>query len=544
MTSSRLKTILATSTLLAASSLVASLALLSSQESSSTHAALLALCTSTFIISAALSIQCALVVFTYRSRTLPRHHITRRLSGTLVVGVLCCALIPANWLAHNHQRVVDLSAMRELSPGPGTQRVLSDLPGTIDATAFLEPHSDLKPVLDAYFAQLDGVTLTTLDQRSHPDEARRLSVRDNGVLVLEYLTTPDDHAPAIKRLDIGQSRQQSRQTVNNLDDTIAKQLRSLSSSRRTVYVLQGHGELSISGQGKRGPASFAQGQELLRTRLNLDVKPLGMFEGSLDAIPDDAGVVLVLGPQRALSTQQVDVLMRYMERGGALLIAHEPGTSHRSFEPLHERLLINFESTPLATTTRPVTLTNTRLDRYNILTRDIIDHPATSSFRDPRTQLSLLFPSTGYLEELAAPGGIRTTRVEPLVSSPSSSWADIDRDYDYDPETETRARRLLIAAARSTTPDQEDWRVVVMADSTALSDLVLARSPGNEALLLDHVAWLLEDTSSTDRLSDASQRTLAPLSGPDRHIAFAILATPTLLFLLLAWAIRRRRSHA
>lgn len=494
------------------------------------------------LIAVSTAIQAALIQFTHRAASLPPTHITRRIWSTLTFTTALTCLVPLGWLAHEHEQLVDLSAMRQIAPGASTRDATERLSGTLRITAFLPPTSDLVPVLSAYFTPLDAVEFTAIDQRSHPDEARRLSIRDNGSLVIEYTPTPGA-SPAIKRLDIGLSRQQARQTTTKLDSTMLSQIQSLTSSRRTIYVLQGHDELTVAGQKAGGPASFEQGRSLLERRLNLRVESLGLLEGGLNEVPDDAGAVLVLGPLRTPSTQQIAVLRRYLERGGALLLAHEPGYDVSVFEPLHERMLIRMDLTPLATQAQSLTLTKTRLDRYNIVTRDTVNHPATASFRDPREPLSLLFPSTGYLEETAAPDGFRKSFVEPLVGSPSSSWADLDGDYTYDPTTESRGRRILSLAVRPRPDtDQSAWRAIVMADSTVFSDLVLTRSQGNEALLLDHIAWLLEDTSSPGLPDDRGDRTLDLLGGPDRHLMLGLLASSPLLFMLIFGMLRRRRT--
>ncbi len=87
-----------------------------------------------------------------------------------------------------------------------------------------------------------------------------------------------------------------------------------------------------------------------------------------------------------------------------------------------------------------------------------------------------------------------------VVRAHHQSWNDANGNYQHDPPQETRKGWALAAAVTRRPPgstrQEEQGRAVVLADSDALSDQVLAltaRMRGNADFVLDGLKWLLGD---------------------------------------------------
>ena len=78
-----------------------------------------------------------------------------------------------------------------------------------------------------------------------------------------------------------------------------------------LYLLEGHGEAEL-------PATF---QEQLEKE-NIQVDPLSLL--TVDAVPEDAGCVMIYGPESDLSQKEVEMLDEYTSGGGKLLVMAGP----------------------------------------------------------------------------------------------------------------------------------------------------------------------------------------------------------------------------
>jgi hypothetical protein len=110
------------------------------------------------------------------------------------------------------------------------------------------------------------------------------------------------------------------ETLQNPDesDLINALLRLNSNERPDIYVITGHGEVSLSGRG-------AEGLGLLSRRLGelgFDVSELDTLRGG--EIPEDARLLILAGPQVPLKGPEAAQVRGWVEAGGSLLVCSEP----------------------------------------------------------------------------------------------------------------------------------------------------------------------------------------------------------------------------
>lgn len=85
---------------------------------------------------------------------------------------------------------------------------------------------------------------------------------------------------------------------------------------QTVYVLRGHGEPSVEGTSTIGVlVDYLQKQSLKVSSLSL---------ASTDAIPPDAGALLIIGPKFDLEEREAAILRAWWARRGRLLVLLDP----------------------------------------------------------------------------------------------------------------------------------------------------------------------------------------------------------------------------
>jgi ABC-type uncharacterized transport system involved in gliding motility auxiliary subunit len=88
--------------------------------------------------------------------------------------------------------------------------------------------------------------------------------------------------------------------------------------RQTLYFVQGHGEGNISDAGRTGFGLLRQELE----KANYVVKDLLLPRDK--GVPQDAAAVVVLGPQKDLAPEELELLEAYIGRGGKVLVMADP----------------------------------------------------------------------------------------------------------------------------------------------------------------------------------------------------------------------------
>jgi hypothetical protein len=266
--------------------------------------------------------------------------------------------------------------------------------------------------------------------------------------------------------------------------------------------------------------------------LNYRVKDLGVSQGLAVDVPDDATLVLVLGPRTPLLPEELASLDRYMERGGALLFALEPGTEV-TLGPLSQRFGVQFS---------PKLVVD---DKHFV----------------PQRRSEAEFMGAGELEdaEFAPEIGDAKPKRTYIVRSLTDAFADANGNFTHDAD-ETRGAANLIAASEGAPKEQQPaqpglpaepargMRAIIMADVQAISDGVLSAMPPNQALILDTVKWLGGEEQFTGEVSSEKDLPIQHTEDQDKVLFYStIIGAPLLVLfggLFSVWLRRRPTRRA
>lgn len=180
------------------------------------------------------------------------------------------------------------------------------------------------------------------------------------------------------------------------------------STKKTIYFIEGHGEPDINDGEERGYLNIAkslgnEGHEAVRLLLASEQK-----------VPDDAGCLVLAGPQKRLLPGEVEIITEYLNQGGSLLVLLDP-MQESGLEPLLGDFGVRVQNTVVVDQFMRLFQGATLgldpiVETYGI-------HPITDNFKE-RT----IFPMARSLEKLDnAPVG---TTVTELASTSESSWAE------------------------------------------------------------------------------------------------------------------------
>ena len=415
-----------------------------------------------------------------------------------LIGALGLSLVfPVNYLATQHNERWDLAYFKTTEVGGSSAALVTNLTEPVTARIFLPTSSDVRSELVPYFEELEAANPTmfqvqVLDHAAEPALAKELKIRDNGYVALTLNDGTED--AVTKSWKIGDELDKAKRNLKKLDEEFQKRLLDLAKGERVAYFTVGHGELNWKG-GDVPDDQISNLKKVMQT-LNFDVKELGLAQGLGDEVPDDATVVFVMAPTEPLLEGEVQALTNFVDRGGALFIAVEP-----EGEPLVDLLGhvgVKRGEGVLTSDTKFLRRTGDVSDKQNVVTNRYSSHESATTLSKYSRQLHLVTPTAGWLEEVQGRGKTTVT-----VRSDADAWADLNGDLSFDSASEKKDTRPMAMAATGpagTGPDGEalEYRVLVVADGTMLSDLVIANK-ANLQFLYDGTNWIMgeEDISGT-----------------------------------------------
>ncbi len=405
-------------------------------------------------------------------RRTTRYGLNAAVMIVLIFGVI--ALVEA--VSYRHNWRVDLTENKRQSLSPQTAKVLKELKAPVKAIAFLRPDIPGKRTtedrLKLYAANSDGkFSWETIDADSNPLRATRYGVTTYGTIVLEA---------EVKKGEVREEKVQDAE-----EETLTNALiRVTREGKRVVYFLKGHGEKELAGNERNGLSQLKAALE----KVNYETKDLLLAREA--KVPDDAGIVVVAGPEKDLLPNEMDALAGYVGRGGRLLLMADPFKAP-GLGGLVERYGIGLDNDVIIDVSGLGQMFNTGPEVP--IVADYPAHPVTQGFR-----LITAFPVARSITVKEKPAEGVTAQV--LARTSPESWGETNQEQiktgQVKPDPgETRGPLAVAAAAtvnvKATHADQKGAkaRLVVVGDSDFASNLAF-NAQGNRDFVLNILAWL------------------------------------------------------
>ena len=427
----------------------------------------------------------------------------------------------------------DVSYFKTASPGTATINLTKQFVQPVKVVLFFPQVNEVKNEVRGYFESLaadtGNITIEEHDQLISPAVATAYKVTANGTVVLTIPASKPDDKDGAKEgqgeaakpeeaksadkqesfkltIEPGTGRERmSRTELRELDSKVNTALMKLRRERRIAYMTVGHGELNDASStwAKSGGRIFAQNGGLQTNRikdtlrnLNFQVKELGLAQGLGNEVPDDATLVLVLGPLESLLDGELGALDRYLARGGRVLVALDP-LSEARLGLLEGRLGVRYDRTALTDDQLHVRFLNLESDKRWIVTDRFSSHASISTLTQA-ARAGIVLINAGSFEEVPFTGNGKPKRTI-VVKSRSSTFRDVDNDFKFNGATEKRQEYNLIASTEDPSAvsgkaqgdaKEEGMRAIVFSDVEIFSDFVQENSLPAQVLFSDAVKWL------------------------------------------------------
>jgi hypothetical protein len=219
---------------------------------------------------------------------------------------------------------VDFSYFKTSEPSASTKKLVAGLNEPIRVIGFFPEVSPVRYEVEGYLKKLAASTknmqVEMADRYLEPRLAKEMKIIQDGVILIQK-------GDAKRTVNVGTDMKDAAKNLKTLDRDFQERLYKLLRERRNLYLTVGHGEINDEQRGGPSAEETGRSAEILKTLLgkqNYTVKSLGLSQGLATDVPDDADIVLVLGPTEPFAPEEIASLGRYAKRGGKLFIALDP----------------------------------------------------------------------------------------------------------------------------------------------------------------------------------------------------------------------------
>jgi hypothetical protein len=434
----------------------------------------------------------------------------------------------------------DVSYFKTSRPGPATINMTSSLKLPMRVLIFFPEVNEVADEVEAYFRQLGDetgkVVVERHDRVASPGLAKELKVNVDGTVVLMRGETPEEKEtrekaeraaktktpdqkplPASEKLTLPvEFAKARREKLREFDGEVQKALMKVLRAKRVAYFSVGHGELNDpKSAGVRDlvdPGARSANFKQILQILNYEVKD---WEGFGKPVPDDATMLVVLGPRTPLIDEDLKSIAEYLDRGGALFMALDP-KSEATLGVLEGRLGVKFDRTPITDDKNFFIARRNPSDHRFVVTNQFSSHASVTTLSRAGVKAGIPLLEAGNLvdADFMVEEGVTPPQRSYIIRSMTSSFADKpgptspQGNYAYDKGSEER-RRYNVAAAvegqdrsedkdkKDAKPDAKDkgktgsdMRAMVFADVDIFEDRALASFAPLQFVVRDAALWL------------------------------------------------------
>lgn len=246
---------------------------------------------------------CLLVYLTTQGGTLirslgrraTRHGLHAAFTSVLFFGIL----LMANFLNLRHHTRWDLTEAKIHTLSPQSATVVKRLEHDVEIYGFFDrgEHPAIAALMKRYAYLSPRIKFHPIDPDRNPEMVQRFNIKQLNTLHIGYgqeslnLTEPSEEA---------------------ITNAIARLTRG---TKKTVYLLTGHGEPKISDRAN--PEGYGAAKEALESE-NYRVEELLLAAAA--RVPEQASLLIVAGPRKPLLQHELQALEEYVKGGGRLLI--------------------------------------------------------------------------------------------------------------------------------------------------------------------------------------------------------------------------------
>jgi ABC-type uncharacterized transport system involved in gliding motility auxiliary subunit len=240
--------------------------------------------------------------------------------GTMAVTsivVVLGLLVAVNYLSNRRNTRWDLTENQQYSLSEQTVGLLTDLETPVTFLVFDQAGNfdRFRTRLEEYTYHSPQVSVEYIDADRQPVRAREYAIEAYGTVVIEYMDRTE------------------RVTSDTEQDLTNGLIKVLTGEQKKVYFVQGHGERDMADTERTGYSTVAEalGRDNYATE--------SIVLAQRQSVPEDAVVLVIAGPTTDLLQPEADMVARYLDQGGHVLVLLDPLETGDRAMPALEGLL-------------------------------------------------------------------------------------------------------------------------------------------------------------------------------------------------------------
>lgn len=438
-------------------------------------------------------------------------------NSLLIVLFFVGILAIVNFLAARHSIRWDLSENQNFSLSPQTHRMLRSLARDVSITVFTREkdpgYQAYKERLDSYRQASSKITVEFVDPERQPKIALNYGITRTDTAVFE---------------SAGRS---VRVTTPSEVELTGALIRISQDSKKRVLFLEGHGEPSFDDRERTG---LSAAREIL-IKQGYDVGTVSLLKE--EAVPDHTAILVVAGPRRPVTAEELERIHAYVEKGGHLLVLIDPD-SQADLNPLLKRWGLGVGPGALVDLQDRLA----QGDLTSLLVRTFTEHEITQDLT-----AAVLFPLARHVTFDEQVGS--AWDYVPLARTSPNSWAETDmrgRVVSLDEKEDIKGPLPMAAALSPKLPPEEGKprpAIVLIGNSTFATNAYV-NFPGNSDFFLRSAAWLAEERNILAIASkDSALRPFTPNPLQERALLYlqvVLLPATMMISGIMVWRKRRR----
>lgn len=456
----------------------------------------------------------------------------------VTVVLLGFLFIFANFIAARRYTRIDLTQTKITQLAPQTRQALAGLQAPLSVVVFYQPSHRLyelvRDMLEEYQRLSPHVKLELVDPEQDLARANQLAkqfqIEALNVVVFSAETRHKHVSDTdLAEFDTSTARFGGEPRVKAFkgEEAFTAALASVTQTTTPlIWTVTGHGEKAAEDETPQGLSDVKRYLE----QQNMQVTEVTLLEQA--AIPAEVKLILIAGPTRRFTDQEVTLLNAYLQAGGRVLALLDP-LQDTDLETLCQAWGITLGHDIVVDPARQLPF----VSAANLFVTTYSEHPIVNKM----ATLMTLFPLARSVTPTApAPAGYTTTA---LALTSEKGWGESQttvETFAFDAAQDLKGPVVIAAAAEQTA--EPKGRLVVIGDSDFAINAQVG-NVGNRDFLMGAVYWL---TAQEQRIG-ISPRTLESLklSLTARQMtgvfwfSFLVLPLTCALLGLVMWWTRR-----
>ncbi|NQU99469.1 MAG: GldG family protein [Parcubacteria group bacterium] len=434
-------------------------------------------------------------------------------------------LVIANFIAKKENVRWDLTKSKKYSLSDQTKKVLDRVDQDVQITLFYQASNPEKAnaenLLNEYKELSGHIQTEFIDPDKNPAEAKKYEVDRYGTVIFE----------------MGEKKELA--TMASETEFTSSILKLTRDEIKKIYFLGGHAEKDIEGMDQSSYSTVKsslekEGYEV--AKLSLLTKP---------EIPEDLSVLVIAGPQKKLLPKEKEVIEKYVDDGGKMLLLVDPKSEVKA-----DTGFSSFVSKWGVHSDRHVVI-DPKLYFWTDPSAPVINAWATHQITEKLS--AAFFPGVGEMS--AASDAPAEYVVTSLAGTSPDSWLEMSiekKEVEFNEDKDKKGPISVAVAVEGTSTSEEEseeansknTRLIVVGDSDFAVD-GFADSLGNQDFFLNSINYLAsEEDLISIRPKDEEERTVALTGGQSKTIFYGtVFGMPVVVIIagILVWLRRRKK---